>query len=697
MLLNAAVCFSQATYTWNQTGIADWTVDVNWTPARSTPAADDILLFNNGGATTPVNLPSQTISQLLVYNNTTINLQAGAAGNILTIAGLAGSDDLAVGTGSALNINGANAATIFLSNGATANITGAIDFSGAAHRLDAAAANGIVFNSPAVFTQDAGCSGSVFTAAGTPNAVVFNTGTTFIQKAGANPFALTQPASKVIFKPGSLLKVQQLLFLSFSGRTYANLEIDFPTFNQSVSGVNPLNINDLTITRGTLSLNLTGGINIKGDISVAAGQVLNFNPAGAGMLSFNGAALQTINSAGTITFNTNEAISFNNAAGIKINNSILFNHTVNFISGIVTVADPAVLAFSATASVAAISNNSFVDGLVKKIGNTAFIFPVGKTGTGYVPIGITAPGSVADEFTATYKRESARALSNNYATGLDHVGGVDYWVLNRSNGTTPVDVTLYWTIQSSANGSALYINDLSKLVIAHYNGSNQWDTYGGTFNAGSGFAAGSITWTGVNMFSPFALASTDASNPLPVKIDYFRGEKKSAGNYLNWKLTCTLNADVKMELERSEDGRNFAGIYSVTAAAVRCLQAFDFVDASTLSSANYYRLKIIDANGTLNYSSIIVLQNTATDFDITGLVPSVVHDNAILNITAAKKTRINIVITDAAGRRVLQLTSDLMAGNNHLPVSLLQLSAGSYQITGYATGFAQSTIRFIKQ
>jgi hypothetical protein len=130
MLLNGAICFSQVTYTWNKTGIADWTVDVNWTPARTAPAANDILLFNSGAATTLINVPSQTIGQLSVGNNTAVNLQSGATGNTLTIAGLTGSDDLAIANGSSFNINGTNATTIFLGTGATANIQGSINYAG---------------------------------------------------------------------------------------------------------------------------------------------------------------------------------------------------------------------------------------------------------------------------------------------------------------------------------------------------------------------------------------------------------------------------------------------------------------------------------------------------------------------------------------------------------------------------------------
>lgn len=697
LLFSTAKNFAQATYTWNKTGTADWTVANNWTPDRTTPATNDILLFNNGSVTTLINIPSQSIGQLTVSNNTTVNLQAGAAGNVLSVAGLSTGDDLVVLPGSSLNNNGANAATIFVGTGATANITGSMSLSSADHRLDAADAGGITFYSPAVFTQDAGCSGNVFTTSGTHNAIVFNSGTTFIQKSGANPFGLTQPASKVVFNSGSLFKAQQSLFLSFSGRTYANVEIDFAGFNQSVTGANLLTINDLTLTQGTISLNLTGGINIKGNVTIAAGGTLHFNPATAATVTFGGSSLQTITNSGTITLGNNETVTFNNAAGVKCNSDITFNSLVNFTNGIVTITNPAILALSATASVAGASNNSFADGLVKKIGNTAFTFPSGKTGTGYVPIGISAPGSITDEYVAAYKRSSAVALSNNYAAALDHVSGVDYWTLNRTSGSSPVDVTLYWTNESSSSGSALYINDLSKLVIAHYNGTNQWDSYGGTFNTGSGFAAGSITWQGVNTFSPFSLGSTDASNPLPINLVYFNGSKKAAGNFLSWKITCYNNPNATMILQHSSDAVNYNNMTTITADALRCQQSFDYTDTHPLTGIHYYRLKMVDTSNNTTYSAAIVLSNKENKFDMLRLQPSVIKSTAVLNVSALQKTKLEVLITDVTGRVVQQRHFNLEPGSNNIMLDLSGLNAGVYEVTGYTAEGEMQTIRCIKQ
>lgn len=688
-------CVAQTIYSWNGPGTGDWTIAANWTPARITPAANDILQFSTGAVVTLTNVPTQAIAQLSVSAGTTVNIQSGGAGNVLTIGGAATGDDLVVAQGATLNINGSNDATIYLGTGATANISGNISFSAGAHRLDAADAQSVMFNSPAVFTQDAGCGGNVFTASGTANAIVFNAGAVFVQKAGGNPFALTQPHTKVLFNKGSLFKVQQVLFLSFSGRNYADLEIDYPGFNQSALGVNAMTVDNLTVSQGTLSLNLTGGVNVTGNINVASGATLNFNPASAGSIYFKGSTTQTISHTGNLNFNNNTVINFNNAAGFLFNNDVVFNNSINFNAGVITMANGDTMMLGTSAVVNNMSDASFVDGLVKKTGNTAFIFPVGKIGVGYVPVGISAPGSITDAFTAAYLRSAASALSNNYAPGLDHVSGVDYWILSRNSGTTPVDVTLYWTNASSANGSALYINNIGRLVIAQYNGSTAWYNYGGVYNTGSGFAAGSITWPGVNNFNIFSLGSTDMTNPLPVTLEYFNGSNQQNKNYFNCKVTCTTNCTVS--LQRSRDASNFTNIQTIFADSLNCIQPFVCTDDQPLEGINYYRLKITAPNAAVSYSAVILLRRNNKMLNLVSIVPGVVTGKAMLKVSAAQSGRVKLVITDIAGRQLFAIPHTLKIGANTIEVDLSSLSSGIYQITGYTSTGLFNTVRFIKQ
>ncbi len=71
-------------YTWNGT-TSDWQVATNWTPSRTDPASCDILQFNGGVGGTITNVPTQTIAELNISGNTTVNLQSASSSNNLTI------------------------------------------------------------------------------------------------------------------------------------------------------------------------------------------------------------------------------------------------------------------------------------------------------------------------------------------------------------------------------------------------------------------------------------------------------------------------------------------------------------------------------------------------------------------------------------------------------------------------------------
>jgi len=690
------------TYTWNG-GNGLWTTATNWTPTRTTPDPSDILQFNDGTPAVVTDVPTQTIGRLLVSNSTAVSLEAPAA-NTLTIAGGSGTD-LDVPLGSQLNSSGALAAlTIQLSAGATGNITGNMTFSGAAHRFNAGTAGAVTFVSPAVFTQGTGCTGSVFGTTGTADVMVFGTGTTFLQVVGSNPFGLGAPSSKVVFQTGNLFKMTGASpGPSFSGRTYANVEFA-GTGNSTMTGASAVSIDNLVITSGTVNINMTGnpGHAIKGNISVAPGASLNFAPASLGTLNLNGTAAQSITNNGTFTYGALQSLTINNAAGVTLNSDITLGATttLTLTSGILTLAAPATtVTLSAGTTLAGTpSNTAYINGKVKKIGNTNFVFPVGKAGFGYVPISITnfaGTNAVTDAFTAEYVRGSARLLGPVTAIGLNHVSGCDYWTLNLDNGTPTVDVTCNWSANNICNGT--YVDNLGDLAIAHFDGVN-WSTFGGVGTAVGVPAAGDITWPAVTTFSPFALASITFNNPLPITINYFTGAKQNGNHLLNWKVSCTNTPTATMELERSSDGRTYTSVYSITATALQCQQPFNHTDVQPAAGVNYYRLKLTDANGKVTYSSIVSLINATKGFDIRSIAPNpIVGGKFNLQVSAAQSANMQLVITDMQGRTLQQQNASLTAGFNVVPVNVRSLAAGTYQVVIYTAEGRAGVQRFVIQ
>ena len=466
-------------------------------------------------------------------------------------------------------------------------------------------------------------------------------------------------------------------------------------------------LNNITLsTGGTLIIDNGVTLTVNGSFNQNGG-IINLNATGSivygggATLSYGGTSLQTTNSAEFPVASGPTNLTINNASGVTLNipGGRTINGVLTLTSGVLTTST--LLTMSATSSVTGASNASYVDGPIKKIGNSgAFTFPVGKTiGTtkSYVPITINnfVGGAVSDEFTAEYKRSSAQALGTVTAVGLDHVSKADYWTLDRT-GTATVDVTLNWTNESSSGGSPNYITTLADLVVAHFNGTN-WNAFGPTSTATGSVSAGTVVWPSVTTFSPFSIGSISFANPLPINLNYISGVKQGNSNYINWKVTCTNNPDATMSLERSADGRNFTGITTITADALRCQQPFDYTDTHPVNGMNYYRLKMTDAYGKVTYSIIIAILNKESGFDIAGLYPTIVNSNATLNVTAAQKTKMDIVITDVTGRQVQKIACNLLAGSNQFTVNLSSLGAGTYQITGYTADGASRTIRFVKQ
>jgi hypothetical protein len=187
-------------------------------------------------------------------------------------------------------------------------------------------------------------------------------------------------------------------------------------------------------------------------------------------------------------------------------------------------------------------------------------------------------------------------------------------------------------------------------------------------------------------------------NVLPVNISYLNGTKQNSSHNLNWKVNCTSSQTVTMAVERSSETRNFKTITTITANGTRCLQPFSYTDNNALAGNNYYRLKTVDENGKIIYSTVVLIINKETGFEIAGILPSLINNStAVLNASAAKKMQLTVVVTDMLGKQVQLTQYNLAAGSNQILMNFSNLAAGAYQLAAYTAQGELKTIRFIKQ
>jgi hypothetical protein len=218
--------------------------------------------------------------------------------------------------------------------------------------------------------------------------------------------------------------------------------------------------------------------------------------------------------------------------------------------------------------------------------------------------------------------------------------------------------------------------------------------------------AANVSWSGTNWevtflvtgFSGFYLHSTQFIVPLPVEVNYLTGRRQGSNHLLNWKVTCVSSPRATMTLEHSSDARNYTAINTITADAARCQQPFDYTDVNPLKGMNYYRLKIVDADGKITYSTTVALLNAVKGFDIVSIAPNpVVNGNFKLNIASARSSKMELVIFDMQGRLVNRQSISVIAGYNSLPVNVTNLSTGNYNISVITNEERSKTMRFVKQ
>jgi hypothetical protein len=190
---------------------------------------------------------------------------------------------------------------------------------------------------------------------------------------------------------------------------------------------------------------------------------------------------------------------------------------------------------------------------------------------------------------------------------------------------------------------------------------------------------------------------TNLAFALPVQLQYFNGNKQSGKHILNWKLNMHGHAPVKMILERSADAAHYSELYNLMTDSVRALQAFNYTDAQPLAGINYYRLKILTADGQFFYSNIVALSNAGKAFDIIGIQPNPVNEGSfVLKTSSTHAVMMEIIINDMQGREIRRQQVGVQAGINAIPMDVRTLSSGTYTIYTAIEKDRSTVLRFVK-
>jgi len=162
---------------------------------------------------------------------------------------------------------------------------------------------------------------------------------------------------------------------------------------------------------------------------------------------------------------------------------------------------------------------------------------------------------------------------------------------------------------------------------------------------------------------------------LPIYLIEFTGSRKDEKNVLRWQTSYESDAS-HFEVERSKNGTLFTKIGTIAVRGSGSI--YSFTDNDTSAELNYYRLKLVDLNGSFKYSAVIRLKaESAADAQLL-VYPNPINANTIIDVTAAKSQKSQLQIIDMQGRVLNNRSVTLAKGKNAVMLLADGLSQGEY-------------------
>jgi len=200
------------------------------------------------------------------------------------------------------------------------------------------------------------------------------------------------------------------------------------------------------------------------------------------------------------------------------------------------------------------------------------------------------------------------------------------------------------------------------------------------------FGSNYVLQASVSSFSSFYF-SGQGMIILPHELITFSGSLRNNIAQLNWE-TANESMTSHFEVERSNDGIAFLPIGQLAAAGnsttVRKYQFDDPAFMSQPSNVQYYRLKIVDLDGSSSYSNVISISyDPATTLSI---FPNPIKEQMSIRFDLSRAEQLQLIVTDLHGRIVYQENRMMAAGSGTIDINTRAWSSGAYGVKLVGSG-----------
>jgi sialate O-acetylesterase len=207
---------------------------------------------------------------------------------------------------------------------------------------------------------------------------------------------------------------------------------------------------------------------------------------------------------------------------------------------------------------------------------------------------------------------------------------------------------------------------------------------GGSFLIGSGTA---------NTEADLSFIGDFTDNVVPITLSNFQSKKGENKVVLTWETKSEVNFS-QFILERSADGKTFYDLEKINASKQSNGSKYDYTDNTPdATTINYYRLKMVDFDGSFAYSKVLSESFDAADVPLL-VYPSITEGNKIEVTFQKMSVSAQIKVVNIMGQLVQ--THNLQAGATSKTIEIAAYTEGSYFLILENNGVIQSR-KFVKQ
>lgn len=206
-------------------------------------------------------------------------------------------------------------------------------------------------------------------------------------------------------------------------------------------------------------------------------------------------------------------------------------------------------------------------------------------------------------------------------------------------------------------------------------------------------ANGYMLQADISSFSSFYFAANNFT--LPLDLLSFTGQLQNDHSVLlNWKTENEVNTS-HFSVERSTDGIRFNGIGNVTANGRNNTGGtfhYSLTDNDAINQPSqklYYRLKLVDIDGTYKYSNVVSVSMPPITGKLT-ISPNPVMSEMKVTLTSIADGKVQWKLVDNVGRIIMKGAEQVKKGNgNNFTINMNRLPAGTYSLNVMGAGIDQ--------